>query len=349
VSLQYRGRHFLNSLDFAPAELRTLVEVALRMKRGAERGHLPGRILALLFFNASVRTRVSCETAMARLGGNAIALTPGRDTWNFEDRDGVVMDQNAQEHVRELSPVVTSMVDAVGIRKCDLITVGDAKTAVTESYAELKKDSFIHAFARFSKKPVLNLESNAAHPLQHLADMATLVEKLGEPRGKKYVLSWAWHPKSLPVATPHSQMLAAADLGMDGTILHPPGYDLDPEYVGAATQRARQLGGNVTVTHDVDGAYKDAKAVCVKSWGSLQYYGRFDEETAAKKSLRSSWICDESKMARTADGIFMHCLPARRNVVVTDGVLDSKRSVVVDQAENRLWTVMALLKELIGG
>lgn len=288
------------------------------------------------------------ESAMSRLGGHAIALHPGRDTWNFEHREGVVMDGATQEHVRELAPVLASMCDAVGIRKSELVTTGLDRAEVTQSWAQLKEDAFLRAFARHSTRPLLNLESNTEHPLQGLADMATILEKLGEPRGRKYVLTWAWHPKPLPVATPHSQLLAACDLGMDVTLLRPEGFDLAPEFVEAGRERARALGGDLAVTDDIEAAFEGADVVCAKAWGSLEYYGRFDEEAKAKEALRTRWIVDETKMSLTHDAWFLHCLPVRRGVVVTDGVIDSERSGVRDEAENRYWTAAAVLLDRLG-
>src|SRR5262249_39599098 len=154
-------------------------------KAGRERPALAGKVATLLFFNPSVRTRVSCEAALARFGGTGITLNPGKDTWNFECGERVVMDRNTQEHVRELAPVLSRMGHFVGIRKSDLITVGLDKAAVTQSYAELARDEFLQQFAAFAAVPVVNLESNRWHPLQGLADALTLQEKLGEPRGKK--------------------------------------------------------------------------------------------------------------------------------------------------------------------
>ncbi len=347
--IDLKGRNFLSTLDYSIGEIRSIVDLALRMKRDEVRGLLRGNVMCMLFFNPSVRTRVSCESAMAKMGGHAIALSAGKDTWNFEHREGIVMDVNTQEHVKELAPVLSSMCDVIGIRKCELVTTGLDKADVTTSYDDLKKDEFITSFAKYARRPVINLESNSIHPLQGLADMATMVEKLGDPRGKKYVLTWAYHPKPLPVATPHSQLLAAADLGMDVTILRPAGYDLAPEMVAAAEERTGTLGGSLTVTDDVDAAYQGARVVCAKSWGSLDYYGRFDEEAERKKALKPHWTVDEAKMAKTDDAFFMHCLPVRRNVVVTDGVIDSKNSIVIDEAENRLWTIAALLQCLIAG
>ena len=147
---------------------------------------------------------------MGRLGGSAISIHPGKDTWNFEFGDGVVMDGNTQEHVRELAPVLSRMCHFIGLRKSELITVGSDLARPSASYAELSRDLFMHRLAAFSEVPVVNLESNRFHPLQGLADMATIAERIEDPRGQKYVLTWSWHPKSLPAATPHSQVVTSA-------------------------------------------------------------------------------------------------------------------------------------------
>jgi len=342
------GRDLLTTLDFTPEEIRGILERAIALKGGRERAPLEGKVAALLFFNPSVRTRISTESALARYGGTGITINPGKDTWNFECREGVTMDANTQEHVRELAPVLSRMCHYIGVRKSELITVGSALAEATGSYDELKQDEFIHALMRHASVPVINLESNRWHPMQSLADSQTMLEKLGEPRGKKYVLTWAWHPKSLPVATPHSQLLSAANLGMNVTLLRPEGWGLEPEVVQKARERTEALGGSLEETDDIEAAYAGAHVVCAKGWGSLDFYGRFDQEPAAKAALRDAWRVDEEKMARTKDGIFLHCLPVRRNIIVTDGVLDSKRSAVVDEAENRLWTAAAVFGELGG-
>ena len=340
------GRDLLSSLDLAPEEVRALLAFARDIKAGRVRPALAGRVAALVFFNPSVRTRVSCESALARFGGTGITLNAGKDTWNFECGEGVVMDQNTQEHVRELAPVLSRMGHFVGIRKSELITVGLDRAAVSQSYADLARDEFLHRFAEFAEVPVINLESNRWHPLQGLADALTLQEKLGEPRGKKYVLTWTWHPKSLPVATPHSQLLAAADLGMRVTLLRPAGFGLEPEVVRAARERAEAQGGSLSETDDIAAAMKGAHVVCAKEWGGLGYYGRFEEEQRAKEALRARWIVDAARMQATDDAFFLHCLPVRRNVVVSDAVLNSSRSAVIDQAENRLWTAAAVFGAL---
>ena len=345
--LDLAGRDLLSSLDLTSEEVHALLAFARDIKAARARPDLAGKVAALVFFNPSVRTRVSCEAAMARFGGAGITLAAGKDTWNFECGEGVVMDGSTQEHVRELAPVLSRMGHLVGIRKSELITVGLDKAGVTTSYEELAKDEFLHRFTEFSEVPVVNLESNRWHPLQGLADALTIQERLGEPRGKKYVLTWTWHPKSLPVATPHSQLLAAADLGMHVTLLRPEGFGLEPAVVRAARARAEAQGGSLRETDDVDAAMKGAHVVCAKEWGSLDFYGRFEEERRVKEPLRARWIVDTEKLQRTDDAFFLHCLPVRRNVVVTDAVLNSRRSAVIDEAENRLWTAAAVFGALV--
>lgn len=344
--IDFAGRDLLSSLDFTPEEVRALLAFARDIKAGRLRPSLAGKVATLLFFNPSVRTRVSCESALARFGGTGITLAAGKDTWNFECGEGVVMDKSTQEHVRELAPVLSRMGHFVGIRKSELITVGLDRSAVSTSYAELAKDEFLHRFTEFAEVPVINLESNRWHPLQGLADALTIQEKLGDPRGQKYVLTWTWHPKALPVATPHSQLLAAADLGMEVTLLRPEGFGLEPEVVRRARARAEAQGGSLRETDDVAQAMKGARIVCAKEWGSLDYYGRFEEEQRLKEPLRKRWMVDSEHLAATDDAFFLHCLPVRRNVVVSDAVLNSKRSAVVEQAENRLWTAAAVFGAL---
>jgi len=342
------GRSLLSSLDLAPEEVHGLLDLAAAIKAGRARPALDGKVASLLFFNPSVRTRVSCEAAMARFGGTAIALGAGKDTWNFESGEGVVMDGATQEHVRELAPVLSRMGHLVGIRKAELITVGLEAAGGRGAYEALARDEFLHAFQRFATVPVVNLESNRWHPLQGLADALTMRERLGEPRGKKYVLTWTWHPKALPVATPHSQLLAAADLGMEVTLLRPEGFGLDPEVVRAARARAEAQGGSLCETDDVAAALRGAHVLCAKEWGSLAHYGAPEEERRIKEPLRARWRVEADWLARTDDAFFLHCLPVRRNVVVTDAVLDSARSAVIDEAENRLWTAAALFGALVG-
>jgi N-acetylornithine carbamoyltransferase len=179
------------------------------------------------------------------------------------------------------------------------------------------------------------------HPCQSLADMMTIREKLGAGR-KRVVLTWAWHPKALPMAVPNSFALAAAQMRHDLVVAHPPGYELDEELLD--TIRAR---GSVEITNDIDAAFDGAEVIYAKSWGAKQFYGNTDRDLATRAQFRDQWIVNEDKMRRTNQAIFMHCLPVRRNVIVTDGVIDSPASVVIDEAENRLHVQKAVMAELL--
>jgi len=195
--------------------------------------------------------------------------------------------------------------------------------------------------AEYASIPVINALSDFEHPCQALADFLTIREKFGAER-KRVVLTWAWHPKALPMAVPNSFALAAAQMGHDLVIAHPPGYDLDEELIEG-------LGGSVEVTNDIDAAFTNADVIYAKSWGSKRFYGNTDQDIATRAQYRSKWIVDEEKMSRTNSGVFMHCLPVRRNVIVTDAVIDSPASVVIDEAENRLHVQKAILARLLGG
>lgn len=340
------GRNFLNTTDFEQGEIGELLELALKMKQGVISRNLSGKILLTLFFNPSVRTRVSFAAAMFKLGGLAVDLAPGSGAWTFEFQDDVVMDGQTIEHIREAAPVLSRYGHAIAVRSSELVT-SSLESVEVDTWEELKKDRVLQSFAEHATVPIINMESNVYHPCQALGDALTLKEKLGRPQGKKYVLTWAPHPKALPMATPNSQLLAACDLGMDVVLAHPDGWELDQEIIAVAGQRAALAGGSLAVERDQRAAFAGADVICAKSWGALKFYGNW----AAERELRGElahWMVDGEKMALTQDARFMHCLPVRRNVVVTDEVLDSPASIVVDQAENRMWAQMALLASLLG-
>ncbi|HSL54711.1 MAG TPA: N-acetylornithine carbamoyltransferase, partial [Pyrinomonadaceae bacterium] len=316
-----------------------LMESALRFKRGEDRSTpLAGKSVALVFFNPSLRTRASMQVGIYELGGNPVALEPGGTSWTLEHRAGAVMDSDKTEHVAEFVRVLERYCVAIGVRTF----------AALKDWQEERTDPVLNAFANYTSVPIINLESAMHHPCQSLADMLTIREKLGAGR-KRVVLTWAWHPKPLPMAVPNSFALAAAQMGHDLVIAHPPGYDLDEELIEASLQRANALGASVEITNDIDAAFTGADVVYAKSWGSKKFYGNTEQDLAERAQYRSKWIVDEEKMARTNDAIFMHCLPVRRNVIVTDGVIDSPASVVIDEAENRLHVQKAILARLLGG
>ena len=316
----------LNTSQLSREEIEGLLEAALRFKSGDDRSKpLAGKSVALVFFNPSLRTRASMQVGIYELGGNAVVLEPGGTSWTLEHRAGAVMDSDKTEHVAEFVRVLERYCTAIGVRTF----------AALKDWQEERTDPILNAFARYASVPIINLESAMHHPCQSLADMLTIREKLGAGR-KRVVLTWAWHPKALPMAVPNSFALAAAQVGHDLVIAHPPGYDLDEELI-------ESLGETVETTNDIDAAFEGAEVIYAKSWGSKQFYGNTDQDIAIRAQYRNKWIVDEEKMSRTNNAIFMHCLPVRRNVIVTDGVIDSPASVVIDEAENRLHVQKAIL------
>ena len=327
--------NFLNTTDF---DLNALIESALRFKRGEDRSRpLAGKSVALVFFNPSLRTRASMQVGIYELGGNAVVLEPGGTSWTLEHREGAVMDGEKTEHVAEFVRVLERYCVAIGVRTF----------AALKDWQEERTDPVLRAFAKYASVPIINLESAMHHPCQSLADMMTIREKLGEGR-KRVVLTWAWHPKLLPMAVPNSFALAASQMGHDLVIAHPPGYDLDEELIADARRLASEAGGSLEITHDMDVAFAGAEVIYAKSWGAKQFYGRDEQDTITRAQYRNKWIVNERRMARTDDAIFMHCLPVRRNVIVTDGVIDSRASVVIDEAENRLHVQKAVMSEICG-
>lgn len=329
--------NFLKTSDFSRAELEEIIATARKFKSGEIAGKpLSGKSVALVFFNPSLRTRASMQIGVYELGGNAVILEPGGTSWTLEHAEGVVMDGGKTEHLKEFVRVLERYVAAIGVR----------------TFAELKDwelertDPILAAFARYASKPIINLESAMHHPCQSLADMLTIRERFGETK-KKVLLTWAFHPKPLPMAVPNSFALAAAQFGHDVRIAHPQGYELDEELLTAIESQTKENGGSLEIVSDVHSAFDDVEVVYAKSWGGKNFYGAADEDIERRAGLRSEWIVDEAKMRRTNDAIFMHCLPVRRNVIVTDGVIDSPNSVVIDEAENRLHVQKALMAKLI--
>jgi len=330
--------HFPNTTPFTLGELSRLINSALRFKQGEDQSKpLAGETVALVFFNPSLRTRASMQVGIHELGGHAVVLEPGGTSWTLEHREGVVMDGDKTEHVAEFVRVLGRYCAGIGVRTF----------AALKNWDEERTDPILNAFAKYSEVPIINLESAMHHPCQALADMMTIQEKLGEAR-KRVVLTWAWHPKPLPMAVPNSFALAAAQMGHDLVIAHPVGYELDEELIETVTQRAEAAGGGVQVTKNIDAAFDGAEVIYAKSWGAKQFYGTPEKDIAERAQYREKWIVDEQKMSRTNDAIFMHCLPVRRNVIVTDGVIDSTASVVIDEAENRLHVQKAIMASLLG-
>ena len=330
-------RDFLTTASFSTGELNAVMESALRFKTGADQSKpLAGKSVALVFFNPSLRTRASMQVGIYELGGNPVVLEPGGTSWTLEHRPGAVMDADKTEHVAEFVRVLGRYCVAIGVRTF----------AALKDWQAERVDPILNAFAKYSNVPVINLESAMHHPCQAMADMLTIREKLGEG-GKKVLLTWAWHPKPLPMAVPNSFALSAAQMGHELVIAHPQGYDLDDELVAELRRQAAGAGGSVAIEHDIEKAFDSVDVVYAKSWGSRNFYGAPERDIAERAPYRGKWIVDEAKMARTRSAIFMHCLPVRRNVIVSDTVIDSGASVVIDEAENRLHVQKAILARLM--
>ncbi len=332
-------KNFLSTSDLTRSDLDQLIESAFRFKSGGVWAKpLAGKSVALVFFNPSLRTRASMQIGVYELGGHAVVLEPGGTSWTLEHRQGAVMDSDKTEHIAEFVRVLGRYCVAIGVRTF----------AALKDWELERIDPILKAFVEHSEVPIINLESAMHHPCQAAADMMTIHEQLGAWR-KKVLLTWAWHPKPLPMAVPNSFALAAAQMGHDLIIAHPTGYELDDELMESIRAQAADSGGSVTVTSDVNQAFDDVQIVYAKSWGSKAFYGAPEKDIAARAQYRDQWIVDEEKMARTNDARFMHCLPVRRNVIVTDGVIDSPASVVIDEAENRLHVQKAILARVLRG
>ncbi len=325
-------QHFLSPLSLNRDETEALLEIAADLKKNPMRTDLHGKAIGLLFFNHSLRTRTSMDLAAQQLGAHAVTLDVGVGTWKLEHRANIVMDGDAAEHIKDAVKVLSRYVDALGIRAFPQRI----------SWGEDRRDPVIRNFAKWAEVPVLNMESALYHPFQSLADIMTMRERIGPLRGEPIVISWAYHPKPVPMAVTNSALLEAAKFGMDIRLAHPVGWELDPGVMSTASQLARGAGGDLTVHNDLETALPGARVVYAKSWGSIKNYRHPEEETRMKKPLRSKWRIGMRHMELSDDGFFMHCLPIRRGVIVEDAVLDSPRNAAYDEAENRLHVQKAL-------
>ncbi len=328
---------FLDLADFTRDEIVDLLALARSLQQRPEPQALAGRIFGLLFMNPSLRTLASFQAAMMRLGGTSFVVTPGQGTWLFETRSGAVMNGAAAEHVQEAIPVLSSYCDALGIRM-----FADGKDLA----ADLAERQFGHVAAACDK-PLVNLESAVNHPCQALADWKTL-DDLAVPVRGKFVLSWAQHPRALPLAVPAATVHMAAQRGMEVVVLRPEGYELPESIMRKAHAAAASAGGTVTETAERGSALAGAHVVYAKEWGSPRHYGDVEAETRLRQSLDGDWCVRESWFDAARAGChFMHCLPVRRNVAVADEILDGPRSRVVAEAANRMVVQMAVLHRML--
>src|SRR5215207_4595324 len=265
-------RNFLTTADWTREGLEGLLSRAARFKRGEDTSKpLAGKSVALVFFNPSLRTRASMQVGIYELGGNAVVLEPGGTSWTLEHREGAVMDEDKTEHVAEFVRVLERYCVAIGVRTF----------AALKDWSEERGDPVLNSFAKYASVPIINLESAMHHPCQSLADMMTIREKLG-PQRKRVVLTWAWHPKPLPMAVPNSFALAAAQMGHDLVIAHPPKYELDDELIEKSQQLASAAGGSLEITNDIEAAFAGAEVIYAKSWGAKQAYGNSEQKTITR-------------------------------------------------------------------
>lgn len=296
-----------------------LIAEALQLKKENSVPYLgKGKTLGMLFFNPSLRTRLSTEKAAKLLGMEVMAMNVDKDGWALEFEDGVVMDSTKAEHIKEAAAVLSQYCDIIAVRAFPGLQDRDKDEA----------EIVLNNFQKYASVPVINLESATGHPLQALTDAITITE-LKEKERPKVVLSWAPHPKALPQSVPNSFVEVMQKMEVDLVITNPVGYDLNP-----------LVTGNTAITHNQEEALKDADFVYVKNWSSYEQYGKILKNN-------SEWTLTEDKLANSNNAKVMHCLPVRRNVVIADEVLDSQSSVVIHQAGNRTYAAQAVLKKLL--
>ncbi len=338
-----RGRDFITWLDFARDEIDAMLEAAHDLKRKFIRREphrvLEGQTLHMLFYNTSLRTRNSFEAGMTQLGGHAHFLQPGAVYTPALKGEEVAY---STERISDVARVLAEMGDAIAIRIYGKPT----------GWMYGKGDRIVREFAEWSKVPVINMEDDMYHPCQALADVMTMQEKVGHNlQGKKFVMSWAYSGSvAKPLAVPQSAVLSAATMGMDVVLAHPKGLDLDPNILAATKQRAKKYGGSFQLVNDMEEAFKDAVVVYPKAWTSQPTDGGAWDEAKAKAIFEANkdWICTQEKMALTDDAIYMHCLPADRDMEVTDDVIDGPSSVIIEEAANRLHAQKGMMALIMG-
>lgn len=276
------------------------------------------KTLLLVFFNNSLRTRLSTQKAGLNLGMNVIVLDIAHGAWKLETERGVIMDGDKSEHLLEAIPVMGCYADIIGVRSF----------ARFESKEDDYNEVILNQFIKYSGKPVFSMEAAIRHPLQTYADIITIEEHKRKAR-PKVVMTWAPHPKALPQAVPNSFIEGMKLTGWDFVVANPEGYDLAPEFTEG-----------VTVTHDQDEALRGADFVYAKNWASYEHYGQVLNQDR-------SWTVTKEKMALTDDAAFLHCLPVRRNMIVSDDVIESPRSLVIPEAANRVVSAQTVLKQIL--
>ncbi|MFT7677591.1 MAG: N-acetylornithine carbamoyltransferase [Planctomycetota bacterium] len=330
--------HFIRLQDLSDQQVEDILDLALRLKRGVTRTELVGRSLGLLFFRGSLRTRTSLEVATYQLGGHTVNMNAATDFWELESRHGRVMDGTSPEHIKDAAAVLSTYLDALAIRP----------TLAGNSWEIDRQDTSINAWAEHARVPVINMESALWHPLQALADLFTLRESLGQLKSKRLAIHWTQSPTPSSPAVVHSILLAALRSGMDVSVAHPPGFELDDGVISEAAATARASGAQLDLGCTSEEAAKDAHVIYARSWWSLESYG--NPTLAASRLARGAgWCVDEKLLALGDEARVMHPMPVRRNLEVTDQVMDGPRSLMIQQAANRMYTQKGLLSLLLRG
>ena len=314
-------KKFTTVADIGPLDIAVRQALEIKADRFAYTSAGRNRTLLMIFFNSSLRTRLSTQKAAMNLGMNTIVLDVNQGAWKLETERGVIMDGDKPEHLLEAIPVMGCYCDIIAVRSF----------ARFESKADDYNETILNQFIRYSGRPVISLESATGHPLQAFADLITIREHQRKER-LKVVLTWAPHPKALPQAVPNSfaQWMNAAE-GIDLVIANPEGYDLDSRFTAGAT-----------ILHNQDEALKGADFVYAKNWSPFA-----DASYGKVVCTDRDWTVNARKMALTDDAFFMHCLPVRRNMIVTDDVIESPRSLVIPEAANREISAQTVLLRML--
>ena len=331
-------KNFISTQDWSKTELQEILDYAKDLKKNKFQETLKNKSVALLFFNPSMRTRTSFEIGIQELGGYAVVLHPGKDAWPIEFKINSIMDEESEEHIIEVAKVLSEYCDLIAIRAFPKFINLD----------EDLSDNVINSFAKFASVPVVNMET-ITHPCQELAHILTMQEHYGDLSGKDYLLTWTYHPKPLNTAVANSSLMIASKFGMNVKLLCPSeDYILHNSFTLQAQANCDDNNSTFEITHDIESAYKDADIVYAKSWGSLNYYGNPQGEKVIRDQFKH-FIVDENKMGLTNNALFSHCLPLRRNIKATDGVMDSDSCVAVQEAGNRMHVQKSLLTKLLKG
>lgn len=328
-------RDFLTTAGMTRHELDDLLDLATRIKGKRPGQVLGGKTLGMLFFQPSLRTRVSFEVGMQQLGGHCINLSSD-DLYELEPNEQAIMDGRAEEHVKDAARTLSRYVDALGIRAA----------ARTGTWERDRQELLLRSYAQHASVPVINLETVFEHPCQALADMLTMRENLVRMQNRKLTLMWCNHPEPKSLGPTHSVLQLASLMGMDVTVAHPLGFEVDDEVLQRSKAAAEDAGGSVRVVNDRHEGTKGAEVVYARSWGCTKYWDDAEREAMVKRSLQD-WRVDTELMESTDNALLMHPLPVRRNVAATDEVLDGDRSKIYDQAANRAHVQKALLMQLL--